>query len=65
MSDKKRPRAARKPRLKMMSRKLRFPEQDMNKIQLLADHYAGGNFSKWVRYAALNCPRKVLVNEDQ
>lgn len=48
----------------MKSRKLRFPEDEMNSIQLRADIYAGGNFSKWVRYCAQNCPPKVLVESD-
>lgn len=38
-----------------------FKEKDLNRIQLLADMYAGGNFSKWIKYAALNCPPKRLV----
>lgn len=50
---------------RMKSRKVRFKTEEMGRIQMLADLYAGGNFSKWVRYAAINCSRKVLVsNED-
>lgn len=44
----------------MKARKMRFTESDENRIQMLADIYAGGNFSKWVRHAALNCERKFI-----
>lgn len=45
----------------MKATKIRFSQEETNKIQLLADLYAGGNFSKWVRYASVNAERKVLV----
>lgn len=48
----------------MKARKMRFSEMDQNKIQLRADLYAGGNFSKWVRYAALECPGRMLGDAD-
>ena len=44
----------------MDARKIRFSQEDQARIQMLADLYAGGNFSKWVRWAALNAPRKIL-----
>jgi hypothetical protein len=47
----------------MKPTKIRFTEEEKNKIQLLADTYAGGNFSKWVRHAAINADRKVLVKD--
>ena len=43
-------------RKKMNSRKLRFSPEDEARIQMRADMYSAGNFSKWVRYAALECP---------
>lgn len=49
-----------KERSRMKARKLRFSEEEQNRIQMLADIYAGGNFSKWVRHAALNCDRRML-----
>ena len=45
----------------LRARKIRFSAEEMNKIQMLADIYAGGNFSLWVRHGAMNCDRKVLV----
>jgi hypothetical protein len=45
---------------KSIKRQFRFAEKEFNKIQLLADMYAGGNVSEWIRYAALNAPRKIL-----
>ncbi len=48
-------------RQQMKARKLRFTEAEENEIQTLADIYAGGNFSKWVRHAALTGDRKMLV----
>lgn len=47
-------------KVRMKPRKLRFSEEEENRIQMLADIYAGGNFSKWVRHAAINCDRKML-----
>lgn len=48
----------------MKPRKLRFSEEEENRIQMLADIYAEGNFSKWVRHAALNCDRKYLGKDE-
>lgn len=45
----------------MVPRKLRFSPEDEARIQARADLYAGGNFSKWVRHAALECPGKDLT----
>lgn len=45
----------------MKPRKMRFTPEDESRIQMRADLYAGGNFSKWVRHAALECPGKKLV----
>lgn len=45
----------------MKPRKIRFKPDEEARIQMLADLYAGGNFSKWIRWAAVNCNRKVLV----
>lgn len=41
---------------------LRLTEKEKNRIQILADRYAGGNVNLWVVYAALECPRIYLVN---
>lgn len=41
--------------------KVRASEEAANRIQWLADTYAGGNLSLWMRYAALEAPRKYLV----
>ena len=49
----------------MVPRKLRFSPEEEARIQARADLYAGGNFSKWVRHAALECPGKVLTNENK
>ena len=34
---------------------VRLSKTETNQIQLKADVYAGGNVSKWMRYASLNC----------
>lgn len=53
-----------KPRKQaLVARKIRFSAEEMNRIQMLADIYAGGNFSLWIRHGALNCDRKVLVSK--
>jgi len=39
----------------------RCTEKEMNRIIWLAGHYAGGNVSRWVVYAALNAERKFLT----
>jgi len=46
--------------MKSNPRKIRFSKEEENRIQMLADLYADGNFSKWVRYAALNAPRQII-----
>jgi hypothetical protein len=48
----------------MKPRKMRFTPDDENRIQARADLFAGGNFSKWVRHAALECPGKMLIDEN-
>lgn len=40
---------------------LRLTEKEKNRIQLLADRFAGGNINLWCVYAALECPRIYLV----
>jgi hypothetical protein len=35
------------------------------RIQWLADTYAGGNVSLWIRYAALSAPRRFLIAESK
>lgn len=66
MANEKHKTKVKRPRKRppMQSRKLRFSEEEQNRIQMRADMYAGGNFSKWVRYAALECPGKVLGDAD-
>lgn len=39
---------------------LRLSVQARAKIEKLAELYAGGNISKWVEYASLNAPRKII-----
>jgi hypothetical protein len=44
--------------------RVRAGERAANRIQMLADLYAGGNLSLWVRYASLNAPLRYLVPPD-
>lgn len=39
---------------------LRLSVHDDARIRKLAELYAGGNISKWITYAALNAPRKII-----
>lgn len=41
--------------------RVRAGERTANRIKMLADLYAGGNVSLWMRYAALNAPLRFLV----
>jgi hypothetical protein len=44
---------------------LRLSSMAKNRIQWLADMYAGGSMTKWIVYASLNCNRKFIVpNKD-
>lgn len=40
---------------------LRLTPMAKNRIQLLANMYAGGSMTKWIVYAALNVNRKFIV----
>jgi hypothetical protein len=48
----------------MLKKDFRVEEKVWNRIRILAKEYAGGNASKWIKYAALNAPRKYLVKRD-
>lgn len=41
--------------------RVRASEAAAARIQWLADTYAGGNLSLWMRHAALEAPRKMLI----
>lgn len=45
---------------KTIDRHYRFSPKDFNRIRLLAAHYAGGDVTKWITYAALNAERRHL-----
>jgi hypothetical protein len=38
----------------------RVTRYEKNRIRMMAEIYAGGDESKWLRYAALNCRPKFL-----
>lgn len=45
---------------KMIRRQFRFSKAEFGKIKILAKLYANGNMARWIRYAALEAPRKKL-----
>lgn len=51
-------------RSKMQARKIRFKPEEEARIKMKAELYAQGNFSRYIRWAALNCPPKVLTDAD-
>lgn len=59
--EKKRGRPKSREAIKSQNITFWVTEKEMNRIQWLADIYAGGNLSLWLRHAALNADRKFLV----
>ena len=43
--------------------RVRCSEFEKNRLQMLADMYAGGNLSLWIIYAAMNVERKHLKTD--
>jgi len=41
--------------------RMRVSRGTKNRILWLANQYAGGNVSKWLEYAGINCVRKYLI----
>jgi len=39
---------------------VRFSEKEFHKLRWLAETYAGKNIAAWLRFAALEAPRKFL-----
>jgi hypothetical protein len=41
---------------------IKLTEYEKNKMKILADHYAQGNLSEWLRWAGLNAERTFLTS---
>lgn len=39
----------------------RMKKREAEKLKWLADTYAGGYISAWIRYAITNAPRRMLI----
>jgi hypothetical protein len=44
----------------MKTIQFRISAKDKNRIKWLAEQYAGGDVSRWLRHAALNASRRFL-----
>jgi len=60
MAKPDKPRPAKGPRIKSI--RFRCELKEFNRIQLLADIYADGNVSRWLRHASANAPRKKVLD---
>jgi len=41
---------------------IRLTEKERNRLQMLADIYAGGNLTQWLVHGGLNAPRVFLTD---
>ncbi len=52
-------------KLKTTSVQIRMTEFQKNKLQMIADRYAGGSLTVWIEHCIDNAPRKFLVKPKQ